>query len=673
MLKSFFKNYYKKFLRDTQKIHREKLCVPLRFFAYLCVIFYFSFNAVAQKKYTTTSQKAIRNYENATQLYDASRREEAVRELVFALQADKNFIEAHMLMGDILSDLKRFDKAAEHYNSALKINPAFFPNTYFNLAEAEMLLEKYADAKSHLQTFFQTKGVNEKLKAAAQKMIINCDFAIDAMKHPVPFNPVNLGDKVNSEFREYLPTLTADEQTLIFTRLVPRRQDERIPGSDDQEEFFVSKKLNSEWNHAYSLGPPINTPLNEGAQCIAPDGRTIYYTGCDREKGFGSCDIYFSQRLGLRWTDPVNMGAGVNTEHWDSQPSISSDGNTIYFLSTRPGGLGRSDIWKITKQADGSWGNPENLGATINTPDEEQSPFIHPDNITLYFASRGHTGMGGYDMYVSRKDSAGKFSSPKNLGYPINTSGDENSLIVNTVGTTAYFASDRLKGLGGNDLYSFELYAAARPLTTSYVKGTITDGVIRKGVEASYEIIELKSGKTITKGTSDRLTGEFLICLPSGNDYALNVSKTGYLFYSDHFSCSDPRDMKNAYLVDVMLNPVRAGEKVVLKNIFYETDAYALKKESHAELEKLVSFMNANPKVTIEISGHTDSTGTKSANSVLSQNRAKAVYDFMLSKKIPAARMAFKGYGDSQPVTSNSTAGGRAMNRRTEFRVMKAE
>jgi outer membrane protein OmpA-like peptidoglycan-associated protein len=367
----------------------------------------------------------------------------------------------------------------------------------------------------------------------------------------------------------------------------------------------------------------------------------------------------------------MNMGATVNSSSWDSQPSVSSDGNTLYFTSDRSGGKGKKDIWKTTKNDKGEWTTPVNLGDTINTHNDEMAPFIHPDDQTLYFTSNGHQGMGGYDIFYSRKDSSGNWETPINIGYPINTSDDESCLIVNANGDLAYFSSDRPGGKGSMDIYSFPLYEKARPKRVTYLKGTVYDKVTKNKLEAKFELVDLATGKIYTESFSDKVTGEFLVCLPTEKDYALNVSKDSYLFYSENFTLTGIHSNSDPFLKDIPLQPIKKDEIVILKNIFFDTDKFDLKTESTAELEKLYDLLVKNPKLKIEISGHTDNVGDDKYNQVLSENRAKAVYDYLVLKGIAKERLTYKGYGETKPIETNDTEAGRAINRRTEFKVIE--
>ena len=350
------------------------------------------------------------------------------------------------------------------------------------------------------------------------------------LKHPVPFKPVNMGSEINTADDEYLPVATADESTLIFTRKI-----------NNNEDFYKSTKVDGKWQTATYLSDRINTPqYNEGAQSISQDGKYLFFTGCNRPDGLGRCDIYIAQKKGDDWGKPFDLPPPVNTSGWESQPSISSDGRTLYFVSNRKGGYGSYDIWKSTL-TDNGWGEPENLGPNINTAYNEQSPFIHPDDSTLYFCSDGWPGLGGKDLFVSRLSKDGQWQKPENLGYPINTNGDENGLTLTAEGSNAFFSSNNLGGYGGYDIYTFELPPNLRPHIVTYVKGKVNDAKTMQPLEAAVEIIDLQKNIPVYQDYSDPDQGGFLATLTSGKNYGLNISKSGYLFYSENFStCRAP-------------------------------------------------------------------------------------------------------------------------------------
>jgi outer membrane protein OmpA-like peptidoglycan-associated protein len=621
--------------------------------------------AQAQMKYSITSSRAIKFFEEGLRFYDAKRNTEAEELFLKAIKADGKFIEAHILLGDTYFDMGRKREAIDMYKKVVSIDDQFFANTYFQLAQMEMATGEYAEAMEHFNKFLERKRINPQTRAKAEQQLKNSEFGAKAVKNPVPFNPTNMGPNVNTPDFEYFPVLTADGQTLVFTR--NKRRSEAM---DYQEDFYISL-LNKEgqWGLAMNIGDPINTDDNEGAQTMTADGQQLFFTGCNRKGGLGSCDIYRSLREGRSWSRPENLGQPVNSNKWESQPSISSDGNTLYFSSNRGGGKGGSDIWVTQLGPNGVWSEPRNLGDSINTDGAEETPFIHPDGRTLYFTSNGHVGLGGKDIYVVRMKTDGSWGTPKNLGYPINTWQDEMGLFVDASGALAYFASDREGGVGNLDIYSFPLYEAVRPVPVTYVKGLVKDINTKRPLGAKFELIDLSTSKTVIESRSDRVTGDFLVCLPVDRDYALNVSKDNYLFYSENFSLKERASVNKPFTMNVDLQPIEFGKTVVLRNIFFNTASFELKPESTAELEKLLAFMNSNPKIAIEIGGHTDNVGQRVDNQLLSENRAKAVFTYLKERGVTELRMQFKGYADLVPVDTNDTPEGRANNRRTEFTV----
>lgn len=621
----------------------------------------FCYPVFAQK---SKSSKAEKLYQESDVLLNRQLFPEAINVLKKAVEYDSEFIDAYIRMSDIYLVLRQYDSAKIQLQKINKPGDAYLRRIYFNSADAEMGIGNYDKAIPYFEKLTTLPGVSNNQKTQAQINLSRAIIASDLTKHPVPFNPINLGDSINSPFAEYLPSVTADEQTIIFTRKITD------PSGRQNEDFYFSKKnAEGEWRKVRNLGPPINTSLNEGAQTISPDGKTIYYTVCNAPDGYGSCDIYFTRKDGNRWTAPVNIGPPINTGSFESQPSISSDGQSLYFLSNRKGSLGGIDIYvSYRDQTTGKWNEPINLGSEVNTKENEYSPFIHPDNVTLYFASLGHPGLGDADLFLVRKDDKGKWGNLKNLGYPINSSKTESSLIVSTNGERAYFASDRSDTRGQLDLYYFDLYAEARPSPVTFVKGTVIDAKNHGVIESTVELIDLETGKLFNETQSDKTNGEFLICLPSGKNYALNISKKGYLFYSENFSLKEYNSEK-PYLMNIPLQPINVGESVVLKNIFFETDSYRLKEESKTELGKLISFLKENPSVKILISGHTDNVGKADYNLKLSENRAKSVNDYLVAGQIAKERLNYKGFGMTKPIASNDTPDGKAKNRRTEFTV----
>ena len=498
------------------------------------------------------------------------------------------------------------------------------------------------------------------------KSIENCKFAVEALKNPVPFTPVNLGDSVNTTDDEYWPSITADGQTLMFTRQVSTGRS--VPKT--QEDFYISHLENGKWRKAVNAGYPLNTSQNEGAQTISSDGRFMYFTACDRPDGVGKCDIYYSSFDGKNWSVPFNIGPPVNTRAWESQPSISANGRMLFFASNRPGGFGGMDLWYSILNDDGKWSIPVNLGKTINTPGDEMSPFIHFDGRTLYFSSNGRVGMGGFDIYITRMNDDTTWTEPQNLGYPINTYNDEMGLIIDASGQKAYFSSKR-DDIHGKDIYSFSVYESIRPDPVSYFKGKVYEKGTGKLLRATYELVNLITGHIVVSNTTDN-AGTFLVCLPPDHNYGLNVSKPGYLFYSDNFMLQGIHSATEPFIKRIDLSPVRAGEKLVLTNVFYEFDSWKITKESYPELNKLAMLLSDNKDVTIEIDGFTDAIGTDAYNLDLSEKRARSVMNYLVVKGIRAERLRYKGFGATSPIGDNVTYDGRKLNRRTEIRIISS-
>ncbi|MBN2214801.1 MAG: PD40 domain-containing protein [Bacteroidales bacterium] len=620
----------------------------------------------AQVEYSTGNKSAIKAYSEGIQYFNAGQYDHAVLHFEKAIAADNNFIEAYLLMAQSYEDMKQYSQAIEAYQKGLGIDPGFHPYSFILLGNLEFNLSRYEDALESYQAFLETGDKNQKHIKIALKNIERCRFSINAMANPVPFTPVNIGPSINSEDDEYWPCLTADESILVFTRLIK----DSTSYTGYQEDFFISKKGINGWEKAQNAGPPLNSPFNEGAQSVSADGRMMVFTACGRKDGFGRCDLYFSTKTGNAWTPPVNMGKPVNTGSYETQPSLSADGKTLYFASNRAGGFGDIDIYVTTMDAWNNWSIPRNMGETINTTGRDWAPYIHPDNKTLYFASDEHIGLGGFDLFYSIKDSSGKWRKPVNLGYPINTSDDEYGLILNAAGSRAFFASAK-DTASGRDIYTFELYKEARPVEVSYMKGRVFDAETREPLGAGFELIDLETNQMINNSVSDSVTGEFLVCIPAGQDYLLNVSKYGYLFYSDHFSLNNVFQIDEPFIKDIPLQTIKIGKSVILKNIFYEFDSYVLKDESKIELDKLIGFLKTYPSVKIEVSGHTDSIGPVEYNQMLSEQRARSVAHYLTNSSVGSDRIKYAGYGFSMPLTTNETEEGRALNRRTEVIIIE--
>lgn len=612
--------------------------------------------------YEHAKKRAQNHYDAGNMAYAYGRYTQADSLLHIAIESEKNFVDAHWLLGIMYMENQRnYTGAVTELQLVAQLKPDYQPDVNWQLGKALFNKGDFDEAKKAFQAY-RAQHLTPDKERAADNMIRNCDFAKDAVKHPVAFRPINLGSGVNSSEDDLMPALTADEHWLYFTRL------ERIGRAHD-ENIFVSESRNGEWSEAVPVSETVNTlQFNEGAHCISPSGKYLFFTSCDRPNSIGGCDIYFSKRNGVEWDPGKNLGPVINTPAKETQPYITGDGRTLYFVSSRNGGYGGGDIYSSTLGDDGKWSTPQNLGPEINTDQEEERPFIHPDGYTLFFTSRGHEGMGGADLFMSRRQADGTWGKAINLGYPINTPGDEIGIYVTTDGHWAYFASEQADSKGGMDIYKFEMPENLRPYPVSYVKGVVTDKANGQPLATKIQFFDLASGVIYSTASSDGKTGEYLATLPTGKNYACQISKEGYLFYSANFSLKDVKQ-GGAYIMDIQLEKIKVGSKVVLNNIFFESNSYELKSESRTELNTLIDLMTKNPTLKIEIGGHTDNSGIEKDNEALSTNRAKSVNDYLLSKGISQERLSYKGYAATQPIADNKTAEGKAKNRRTEFVV----
>lgn len=607
------------------------------------------------------NRKAGEIYGHAYEEAQDGRYREAIQHLDEALKLDPKFVDVYLSRAGIYANLKDYAASVKDFSMAISMDPVYSQAYMLPYSISLAGTGNFSKALEAVNTFLSTPGLNTQSVQAGNYRKRVYEFAIShENKHPsgnYVFAPVNLGDSINSDALEYFPSLTIDGSRMIFTRRV-----------NNDEDFYESLFENGRWGKATQVGGKINTNLNEGAQNISQDGQWLIFTGCNYPEGQGSCDLYmaFKTKKGT-WSEPENMGPVVNTDYWESSPSLSPDKKDLYFASSREGGYGGKDIWVTHRLPNGKWGRPVNLGPDINTGADESCPFIHADNQTLYFNSNGHMGYGLTDLFLTRKDSDSTWSKPENLGYPVNTIDDEGSLIVASDGKTSYYASDRSDSKGGLDLYSFELKENIRAARTHWVKGRVFDKKTNAGLPSSVELTEIDTRRVMSRLQTDE-DGNYLVTLPAGKEYAFNVNRKGYLFYSDNFSVTG-NSIDSFLVINIPLQPVETGASIILKNIFFDVNKFQLKPESIIELDKVMMMLNENPRVKIQIGGHTDNAGRDADNIALSRQRAMAVRDYLAGKNIAPDRISFKGFGASRPIASNETEQGKALNRRTELSV----
>ncbi|MEN8229219.1 MAG: OmpA family protein [Bacteroidota bacterium] len=623
------------------------------------------------QNYSSNSKKAVKRFEEARACFQV--RDDICTEerLLKAIKTDPGFIEAYQLLAQLCFDQGRVEEAIAYFSKSLEIDPEGNPDGYRLLAGLTMATGDYGRTLEHIETFLSFPPELVRMREEGEAIRRNCLFALKSLENPVPFHPENLGDAVNSDYSEYWPSLSVDEQMLMFTVMMPVAQQGEGNMGNIQEDFYYSMRNGNQWEGRMNAGAPLNTSDNEGAHTMSADGRTLYFTACNRRDGKGMCDIYQSMWENGKWSRPRNIGSPVNTRYSEKHPTVSADGRRLYYTSNQPGGFGSYDIW-VSKKTEDGWSTPVNLGDSVNTFGLEQSPFMHPDQQSLYFSSTGWPGMGQGDLFLSRMKSGFRWSEPENLGYPINTHNDEIGLSVNATGDRAYFASDRQSGKD-TDLYTFELPAEVRPVLVSYMKGRVYDSRNMKGLKAVMQLIDIETGETVMELESHQGDGGYLISLPTDRNYALNVSADGYLFYSDHFTFSGLHDKMDPFRRDIPLDQIIVGSSVVLNNLFFNSDSYQLLPESKVELNKVYDFLRQNPTIEVEISGHTDNTGSTAYNQKLSDRRARAVVEFLVGKGIAPEKLKHAGYGDRVPVADNRTEEGKALNRRTELKITQID
>ena len=663
----------------------------------LILLFAYNTYSYGQKQILSTANKKAKTiYTKAIEDKYTMSVDEFCSKMKKAIDADKMFVESYWAIADANNSDK--ERSIEILKLAIKNNAHRKDETLKKLADILKNMGRYGEAQTYLRQLSDTcKGRQTILDEYNQIMYM--------IEHPVPFSPQNLV-YANTTKDEYFPSVTADDKILSVTM-------SSMGNYASNEDLYWSKKDGGRWT-AFVPIKELNSPtFNEGSQTISADGRYMFFVACNMPEGFGSCDIYYSICTDGVWSKPINAGKSLNTSYWESNPSLSSSGDELFFTSNRPPTYGGRDLWhcRVEQLSDGKlrFSNPENLGQAVNSPQDDYAPYIHADNRTLYFLSKGHLNFGGSDIFVSRRGEDGKWSKAKNIGYPINKNTDCYGFTLNGAGDKGYISllntDEKERGI---DVYEFRLYEEARPSSVVCIKGRVEIESTRVGSEkqrvgnkstsvgdkstlvgsnptlvgskstligsekqyvgnkstrvgtfATVEIFDYLRKKPFFLSHSDSKTGEFTLILPDSGEYGLNVRKPGYVFYSSKID-------KTKDTLYVLLSKIERGKSVVLDNIFFAFDSFELDPKSDNEIDRLVSFLKDNPSVAIEIVGHTDNIGNEKRNRVLSENRALSVMKALVAKGIDPSRLVAKGLGMSAPVASNATEEGRQLNRRVE-------
>lgn len=626
-------------------------------------------------------------------LSDPARYEQALPHYLEAQKFNPDNAQLNLKIGDAYLHSGAKPRALSYLQKAYQLNPDVDPRIHYLLGRGLHLNTKWAEAITEYKAAQSaTTGKNAPVSLNdVRKKITECENGQKLAQHPSRVFIDNAGPSINSPYADYGPVISADESVILFTS----RRDNSTGGQKDPEtggyfeDVYQSTHSGDKWNAARDLGQPVNTDGHDATVGLSPDGqRMMVYV----EDGGG--DLQEANLRGTEWRKPQKLGSRINTKYHESSAAYTPDGRSLYFVSDKEGGLGSRDIYRIELEGRGA---AQNLGAVVNTPYGEEGVFLHPDGKTMYFSSEGHNSMGGYDIFKSVFEN-GKWSTPENLGWPINTPDDDVFFVISASGRHGYYSSVREDGLGSKDIYLITFLGPEKPpvlsqedqllasraqpvketslappvpIATAQVtilKGVVTDEATKQPLEATIDVVDNTRNETIASFQANAQSGRYLVSLPSGVNYGIVVRQEGYLFHSENFDL--PAGAAYSEVVkDIALKKLDVGVKVVLNNIFFDFDKATLRKESTGELERLQKLLTETPALRLEISGHTDNVGKAEYNKDLSQRRAKTVVDYLVGKGVDKGRLTFAGYGDSQPVSTNLTKAGRQLNRRTEFKV----
>ncbi|MFN8279945.1 MAG: OmpA family protein [Saprospiraceae bacterium] len=614
----------------------------------------------------TAEPSLKKKYQKAVTFYQTGQNEKAISEFKKLLDKNSDFIDAALMLGSVYYDLRNFDQAEIYFQKVLMLNPKYNQKVYYTLALTNYQNRHFQQAAENLKIFIDLNFGNPELLNRAKLLYPTYHFADSASRTPVEIEPVQVPG-INSEFNEFLPSLTADGRTMVFTRLA----------ADHQEDLLISYRGE---NDLWSTPVPIdelNTAMNEGAPAISGDGNTLVFVSCHRPEGLGGCDLYVSYRRNNHWTAAVNLGERINTPAFESQPCLADNGNILFFCSDRIGGIGGRDIWMAVRGKKNEWTKPVNLGSPVNTAGNEECPFLHQDGRTLYFSSNGHIGMGGMDLFLSRNEKNKIWSQPVNLGYPINTPLDESSFVAFYDGKKALMASDRLFQNEKDpqkikkinlDIFELTIPEIVKPVPSCYIRFNVVDAKDHHPLAATIELFRIEDKKLIVSEILGA-SGQKTFSLPGGGIFAINISHPGYQLLSEQFDCTANSRFNPSYKIWAMKPIGQEEERVVLKNIFFSSGSTELQPESFFELDHIVKILKTDINSKIHILGHTDNIGSEETNELLSGRRAESVAAYLISGGIEKSRITSEGRGEKEPVADNSTEEGRRQNRRTEFLI----
>lgn len=667
---------------------------------YLFFIFVFSKNLSAQTDLSCDSLQIteINELIKDAKLIRKTRPFSAKKKLEKALEIHPEYVETYYLLAcldyekakkifkqnpnNIRGSELFFLKAEQYFKDAYYLDSTFNRySTSFFLGEFHFNTKEYLISKSFLDQYIQNNNFSCDTIDLAKKMLKDINFYFELVNNPVPFNPKPV-QSVCTKDDEYLPYISPDGKIMYYTHRFNRdSRFSNVPISI--EEFSYANRLNPLDHNLdkYTTGKTMSHPFNQGNRdqggiSITIDNKCLFITICTNLRSgstsYKNCDIYSSNFVDGKWSPLKKLGPNINSDYsWEGQPSVTADGKGLFFASARKGGYGGMDIYRSRKDAYGNWGRAQNLGSTINTKYDEKTPFVHTDSQTLYFSSNGHLGIGGFDIFYSQYLGLGKWGIPVNIGYPINTEGDNLAFIVSTNGQKIYFSSNNIGTKNGYDIYSAPLYERARPQKVLFVNGKLSDEFGHVLGNAEVELQNVQSLK-LTKGLVDSETGEYAIAIAMDSDddeFILTVKKQGYYYSSKYIKPSKKMISNPPTTMNFEVRPIQVGTKLKLENIYFDFNSSNFNKKSMASLNNFAEFLILNSTISIELLGHTDNVGEEETNLILSENRAEAVFDYLREKDIEFKRIKYKGLGEKHPIATNSTKKGRKLNRRTEFIV----
>lgn len=491
-----------------------------------------------------------------------------------------------------------------------------------------------------------------------------CINAKELIANPVDAQVVNMGDVINSAYPDYAPRISANQSKMVFTsRRAGTTGGGTYDGGQYFEDIYISVKKNNEWQSPENIGWPVNTVGNEAVVALSPDGQEMLIYKDD----LGNGNIYYSCFDDDRWSTPVKLNANINSSYWESSACISSDGNSIYFTSDRPGGYGGTDIYKSVRMPGGDWGPAVNLGSVVNSSYDEYAPFLHADGMTLFFSSKGHKTMGGFDVFYSTRIDGDKWSVPCNIGFPINSTGDDAFFIMSPDKKSGYYSSYRDEGFGEKDNYMI-IFPSRAVSPVALLQGKLLDECDHPVKNPVITVTENTTNLTGLYRPNSR-TGEYLVVLPPGN-YNISYEGDGLLFYSlnQYVAMGKSYTEKKQ---DIKLPSATVGARITLNNIFFDFDDAGLRTASKAELDKLYELLKNNRELAVEVSGYADSKGTDEYNRRLSYERALAVRNYLIDKGVEENRIIPVGLGKEVEKPGESVAGLNASERRVELKVIE--